>query len=337
MGQRVSIGNRLPRRWEHSALPFMRRLEHETDAQYLERLVTAIDERMDEFARVVNNNETLLGVGGGGSGAAGAPGPPGMDGAEGDPGPPGPPGPAGSGATGAQGPAGSMGPPGGDGADGEDGIPGAVGPQGATGAQGPQGLRGADGAPGLDGVDGVDGDIGPAGPQGAQGASGPQGPPGPPGPEGAEGPEGPQGPKGDTGPQGPAGGGGGGSATTVERDLGSSPVWTGTFTITDAGITSTSKVFCWQEIGPYTGKGNRADEAEMDQLDCIAYPATGSASVRWRVRGTEMPVWPRGQGNTTRSGINPLNTPQDDPQARMTSKVIGRVRGNFRFSYSVYA
>jgi hypothetical protein len=62
---RISITNRLPRRGEHSALPWLARLEHETDAVYLERLVMALDDRFDEFVRVVNTNESTAGSGSG--------------------------------------------------------------------------------------------------------------------------------------------------------------------------------------------------------------------------------------------------------------------------------
>jgi hypothetical protein len=58
---RVSITNRLPRRGEHSALPWQRRLEHETDSEYLERLVTALDDRLLEIVRALNSNAVAPG------------------------------------------------------------------------------------------------------------------------------------------------------------------------------------------------------------------------------------------------------------------------------------
>jgi len=58
--------------------------------------------------------------------------------------------------------------------------------------------------------------------------------------------------------------------TTVEADLGSTPRWSGKFTITGAGMTIGKPVYIQQAIGPYTGKGTLADEAEMDQLNLSA-------------------------------------------------------------------
>lgn len=138
----------------------------------------------------------------------------------------------------------------------------------------------------------------------------------------------------------PAGGGGG--VTTVEKDLGSTPAWRGTFVITDAAIASTSKVLVSQAPGPYTGKGTRADEAEMDQLTCIATPATGSATVYWRVQGGIRPVVVPKQGKNNALGItggspNLLAPPQDDPQANVEMVVLGRIKGNVKFHYSVAA
>lgn len=74
-----------------------------------------------------------------------------------------------------------------------------------------------------------------------------------------------------------------GSWTAYEANLGSAPLREGTFTITDAGVTASSKVLVNQAIGPYTGKGTLADEAVMDQLLCVAEPAAGTATVYFRV------------------------------------------------------
>lgn len=62
---------------------------------------------------------------------------------------------------------------------------------------------------------------------------------------------------------------GGGSAltlTTVEVSLGSAARRAGRFTITGAGLTTGKPVLIQQADGPYTGKGSRADEAEMDVI-----------------------------------------------------------------------
>lgn len=112
------------------------------------------------------------------------------------------------------------------------------------------------------------------------------------------------------------GGGGGFSVTEVEVDLGSTPAWRGTFTITDAGIDGTSKLSVWQAPGPYTDKGTRADECEMDWIQCHAVPAAGSATVHWRsVQGF--------------SGDQGENAP---PRRAV---VVGRVRGNVKFHYAI--
>lgn len=132
------------------------------------------------------------------------------------------------------------------------------------------------------------------------------------------------------------------SLTTVEKDLGSSPTWQGRFVITDAAISSSSKVVVTQAPGPYTGKGTLADEAEMDQIVCVATPATGSASIYWRVLGGIRPVVVPKQGKNNAVGItggspNLLAPPQDDPQTNVEMIVLGRVKGNMKFHYSVAA
>jgi hypothetical protein len=218
---------------------------------------------------------------------------------------------------------------GGSGEDGEPGPagpPGVPGPAGAAGATGPAGPPGVDGA---DGADGADGPMGPAGPAGATGAAGPQGPPGPPGEDGLDGERGPPGP---TGPQGPAGAGG--SATTVEVNLGSTATFRGKFTITDAAISGTSKVLVWQAPGPYTGKGTRADEAEMQPVSVIvAEPGAGSAVVKWQTPPMVVETFSMRVGGQPASGIVPGFK---DPQALAGPAVRrGRVRGNVKFTYQV--
>jgi len=62
-----------------------------------------------------------------------------------------------------------------------------------------------------------------------------------------------------------------GALTTVEKDLGSVPRTSGKFTITGlSGLTTNKPVTITQAVGPYTGKGTRADEAEMDGLSVSA-------------------------------------------------------------------
>ena len=258
------------------------------------------------------------------------------DGVDGERGPPGDRGPAGAtGATGATGPAvyldADQGP------DGDIGPPGPIGPTGAAGATGAQGPAGP--AIFLDGDQGPEGDLGMPGPPGPAGATGTTGAQGPMGPAlmflAEDGVEGERGPPGPTGAAGAPGGGGGGTATVVETDVGSKPVFAGKFTITDAGITSSSKILVFQHHGPYTGKGTRADEADMDPITATATPGTGSAVVRWQTvpRLTARMITqslPRAlvQGNVASA---------DDRRHKFEMIRLGRVRKNIKFVYQVFA
>ena len=73
-----------------------------------------------------------------------------------------------------------------------------------------------------------------------------------------------------------------------EADLGSVPVRSGSFTITDGQINEGHRIVITQAAGPYTGKAS-ADEAEMDALTVTAKAAAGTAVARWssatKVRG----------------------------------------------------
>lgn len=274
-----------------------------------------------------------------GSGSVGPSGPIGLPGDDGEPGEMGFPGAQGS--TGSQGPAGAAGatgPPGFDGLEGEPGEMGQPGPQGPTGPQGLAGAQGAAGSMGLDGLEGEQGEMGlpgPAGATGSQGAVGPAGAPGPPGLD-AEEPEYPYVVPGPQGPQGSAGGGGA-SATIVEVNFGSTPVGRGRFTITDAGIGASSKVLVWQAPGPYTGKGTRADEAEMEPIKVVvSYPAAGSAVVVWESADSVRVVWdkPHGQNKAT-AAVTVATRHQDDPMSLTYAARLGKVKGNFKFAYMV--
>lgn len=125
------------------------------------------------------------------------------------------------------------------------------------------------------------------------------------------------------------------SATTVEVDLGSTLKFSGKFTITDASISSTSKVLCWQAPGPYTGKGTRADEAERQPVQIVAVePASGSAVVKWQTPPYLAPQRYPATGGQPASTIIPG---LKDPSALvgLGAKRIGLVRGNVKFSYMV--
>lgn len=137
-----------------------------------------------------------------------------------------------------------------------------------------------------------------------------------------------------------SGGGGGGSAsaTTVEVDLGPAK-FAGKFTITDAAITATSKVLCWQEAGPYTGKGTRADEAEMQPVQVIAVePSTGTAVVKWQTPPMVTMTAPAepGQRRDTVGATFDRVVNQLLPASFQPTR-LGKVRGNVKFSYAVFA
>lgn len=68
----------------------------------------------------------------------------------------------------------------------------------------------------------------------------------------------------------PATGGAGVTLSTAEVDLGSNAKTGGAFTIAGTGLTPGKPVLIAQAVGPYTGKGTRADEAEMDQVNVAA-------------------------------------------------------------------
>jgi len=60
--------------------------------------------------------------------------------------------------------------------------------------------------------------------------------------------------------------------TNVEKDLGAAPLYSGTFDITGlSGLTVGANVLVMQAAGPYTGKGDQPDEAEMDQVTATGY------------------------------------------------------------------
>lgn len=121
------------------------------------------------------------------------------------------------------------------------------------------------------------------------------------------------------------------SATTVETSL--SLGFQGSFTITDAAISGTSKVLCWQAPGPYTGKGTRADEAAMQPVSVVSVePASGTALVRWQTPPsyTQQVVLPDGKRFATAAALN-----EQMLFPTLIPRRVGRVRGNVKFSYLV--
>lgn len=84
-----------------------------------------------------------------------------------------------------------------------------------------------------------------------------------------------------------AGGGGASSFELVEKDLGSFARKSGSFTISGlAGLTTGKLVNMFQSVGPYTGKGTLADEAEMDNV-MVKAAATASDTITayWNADG----------------------------------------------------
>jgi len=268
----------------------------------------------------------------GSTGSTGLSGPAGLDGNDGEDGFPG--------IQGIRGIQGVQGIPGLSGTDGEDGL---IGPPGIAGAAGANGTIGRDGAviflPSEDGEDGMPGVPGATGPQGIPGTAGGGSSSVIPGMDGSDGEDafvipGPQ------GIQGIPGGGGGGSATTVEVAMGTLAT-RGKFTITNASITAVSNVLCWQAPGPYTGKGTRADEAEMAPVRVLSVePAAGSAVVKWESK-THVAVSPQAfdfkSGNGGRAGslIAVVSNVIDNFKTNLQARVIGKVSGNIKFSYMI--
>lgn len=119
----------------------------------------------------------------------------------------------------------------------------------------------------------------------------------------------------------------------VEVNLGSTPVFAGRFTITHPDITVGRFVQCWQAPGPYTGKGARADEAEMQPVQVVAVaPASGSATVYWQTPTsftTEVVV--------SGGGRDAPATTSDPrfPNVATIQRRKGLVRGNVKFLYQV--
>lgn len=81
-------------------------------------------------------------------------------------------------------------------------------------------------------------------------------------------------------------GGGGFTGVETEIDFGTTPVFDKAFTITDAGVSATSKILVTQSGNAATGR--QQDENEMDPLHCWTLPAAGSFTLR--CRGLEGPV-----------------------------------------------
>lgn len=72
----------------------------------------------------------------------------------------------------------------------------------------------------------------------------------------------------------------------IEVDLGATARRSGSFTIAGTGMTPGAPVQIAKAAGPYTGKGARADEAELDQITATAVVETASLiRVYWQSAG----------------------------------------------------
>ena len=117
------------------------------------------------------------------------------------------------------------------------------------------------------------------------------------------------------------------TATTFEQNLGSAS-WRGSFTLTDAAITSSKKIHIWQAPGPYTNKGTRADEAEMVRILATAEPGTGSALIRWET----LPI------TTSAADVNhAASQASHTHNPNSITRRLNKARGNFKFTYVIYS
>lgn len=133
-------------------------------------------------------------------------------------------------------------------------------------------------------------------------------------------------------------GGGGGSfaLTSVMVNMGTTPVWRGRFVITDAAISTASLVLIFQAPGPYTGKGTRADEAEMQAILAWAEPSIGQATVRWQtVEETRTNMMSASPAVTSTGVTTDSAELRRTYEARFVTKRVGKVRGNIRFFYMI--
>jgi hypothetical protein len=93
----------------------------------------------------------------------------------------------------------------------------------------------------------------------------------------------------------------------------------------------------WQACGPYTGKGTRADEAELSRVQVVCVePAAGSCVVTWETPPIVVmrPQIPNGRRDapSTAAGFDPRY-----PFVEITPTRLGKVRGNHKFSYVIAA
>lgn len=130
---------------------------------------------------------------------------------------------------------------------------------------------------------------------------------------------------------------GGMVVTTIEVDFGRNPLSRGTFTVTDAEVTSTTKIMIWQAMTPLPGKGSMADENEMDTLLLKATAGAGNFKVNWEANEGFVlaPVITGGfvNGGILTSRPNTGAYPTADTSLLFRTVKLGKVVGRFKFNY----
>jgi hypothetical protein len=131
-------------------------------------------------------------------------------------------------------------------------------------------------------------------------------------------------------------GGGSLTVTNIEVDLGA-PSFAGRFIITDAGITALSVLLVWQAPGPYTGKGNNADEAAMAPVQIIAaIPDVGAAVIHWQTPPMIVAVPLRANGLSGGANTSTaLSLSSLGPNDIVENRRVGLVNGNVKFNYVI--
>lgn len=202
----------------------------------------------------------------------------GADGRDGDDGRDGAPGQKGD--KGDRGQAGDPGRDGEDGRDGVDGTPGTAGSAGTPGAAGATGSKGDQGDPGRDGDDGRDGLDGAPGQPGAKGDRGDSGR------DGVDGEDGRDGLPGAVGATGASGGGGSSAiAVAVAVNLGTVPLWSGSFDITGlSGLTLNAPVLVSTGV-------NTSDPTESEEQIAASGIAISTTTVRVYWESLNGPVY----------------------------------------------
>lgn len=129
-----------------------------------------------------------------------------------------------------------------------------------------------------------------------------------------------------------SGGSGSFTISSIEVNLGTA-AWEGKFVVTDAAVSSSSKINVWQAPGPYTGKGTLADEAAMDPLWCVAAPGAGTFTVHWKTLPMIVPI-PYGDGGGWLDGVASSAGKRSEFDV-VGVRRLGRVKGNVKFQYTV--